>query len=452
MPAVRTPLLPVDGTTDAHRVAAMWPAIEPAAAGPLRSFAAMSVAFSLCHGCVTALIPLASIEFGTALGATSVGTMYVLYTLTAMVGATLLVGSVGPKWGLVLGLAVFCVYVASFLLAATVPALAWAGALGGAAVGGVGGGVVWTAQGAYFSFCSARYAAASGTPPAQATAWLGSAFASCYLGAEILLKLLSSLLMYWPCREEWRGNLVTGECPSGAARHGSALGAVFTVYVAVACTAAAAMTCVADVREAAGAAASPAPPPPPRHWSDKSLEALRLMRHDRRVLLLSMLNLTFGFSSAFVNTFLTGVIIPNSLGADKVGYLVAVIPLTATLLAMPIAVATKRLGSKTPAMVFGGLAYLLFYLPFAVVALGDEGSCASDSRGGGGGGSGAALSCVEEVLSAKMGRWSVLLPLLVLNGAGRAVWCARAPPPPPAEAPAFYLRVRACALSLAALS
>ena len=32
------------------------------------------------------------------------------------------------------------------------------------------------------------------------------------------------------------------------------------------------------------------------------------------------------------------------------------------------------------------------------------------------------LSCAEEVLSATFGRWSALVPLLILNGAGRAVW------------------------------
>ena len=49
-----------------------------------------------------------------------------------------------------------------------------------------------------------------------------------------------------------------------------------------------------------------------------------------------MFNLTWGFGSAFVNTFITGVVIPNSaaLGPDKVGYFVALIPLTAAALSV----------------------------------------------------------------------------------------------------------------------
>ncbi len=391
--------------------------------GPLRSFAAMSVAFSLAHGCATAVIPLAAVEFGGSLGATSLGVLYVVYTLTAMVGATLLVGTTGPKWGLVAGLAVFCIYVASFLLAATVPTIACAAALGGAAIGGVGGGVIWTAQGAYFSFCSERYAATSDVTPSQATGWLGSAFASCYLGAEIALKLLSSLLMFWPCRDQWQGNLVTGRCPSSAVKHGSALGTVFAVYVAVATVATCTMTCVTDVR---GSESSVPEARHATHWSDKSLAALRLMRNDKRVLLLSMLNFAFGFSAAFVNTFITGVVIPYSLGADKVGYLISIIPLTAALAAMPIAALTERIGSKTPAMVLGGAAFACFYLPFffSAVSINEE-----DCTGGSGSDleevETGALTCVEQALSVTYGRWAVLVPLLILNGVGRGVWCVR---------------------------
>lgn len=301
------PKLNPDG--EQQLVAARWSDERNHADGSLRSFGAMSVCFALAHGCVTALVPLASLEFGDSLGPLTLGVLYVVYTLTAMCGATLVVGSIGPKWGLVAGLAVYCFYVASYLLASAVPELKWPAGLGGAAIGGVGGGFLWTAQGAYFSLSAAGYAAASGIPPSEATSWLGGAFASCYLGAEILLKLLSSGLQYWPCRGEWEGSIITGKCPSGDSETGrAALGTVFAVYTAVAIAASAAMAFVADVAPAPGSSSAA----PPRHWSQKSLEALALMRFDNRVLLLSMLNLTFGFSSAFVNTYLTGVIIPKS--------------------------------------------------------------------------------------------------------------------------------------------
>ena len=189
----------------------------------------------------------------------------------------------------------------------------------------------------------------------------------------------------------------------------------------MAIVATATMTCVADVRASETSVATPVAAPA-THWSQKSLAALRLMRDDRRVLLLSMLNFTFGFSSAFVNTFITGVVIPRSLGADKVGYLVSIIPLTAALTAMPIAAMTERIGSKTPAMLLGGAAFACFFLPFFIsaVSLNEKGCVASS--GGGLDDEVEALTCAEEVLSATFGRWSALVPLLILNGAGRAVW------------------------------
>ena len=125
---------------------------------PLRSFAAMSICFSLNHGCTTALIPLASVEFGTQLGGDSLGVLYILYTLTAMSCATVLVGGLGPKWSLVAGLAAFCVYVASYLVAYAVPSLMWTAAMFGASIGGFAAGSLWTAQGSYFTACAVAYA------------------------------------------------------------------------------------------------------------------------------------------------------------------------------------------------------------------------------------------------------------------------------------------------------
>ena len=49
------------------------------------------------------------------------------------------------------GTCVYCVYVTAFLIAALVPdETKWPVAIIGAAIGGVGGGFLWTAQGKYF--------------------------------------------------------------------------------------------------------------------------------------------------------------------------------------------------------------------------------------------------------------------------------------------------------------
>ena len=80
------------------------------------SFILMSCCFSINHACVTTVLGLASTELGSRLGGYSSGTLYVCYTLCALLGATWIVGALGQKRALVLGTAAYCVYVSSFLV------------------------------------------------------------------------------------------------------------------------------------------------------------------------------------------------------------------------------------------------------------------------------------------------------------------------------------------------
>ena len=65
----------------------------------------------------------------------------------------------------------------------------------GAAVGGVGGGILWTAQGNYFFSMSEAYACSSRTTTAKATSYLGGVFAFFYLYLEVLMKVLASVIV-----------------------------------------------------------------------------------------------------------------------------------------------------------------------------------------------------------------------------------------------------------------
>ena len=49
-----------------------------------RTFILMAACFSANHGTVTALIPLASSEFGPEIGALTLGVLYFVYTFSAM--------------------------------------------------------------------------------------------------------------------------------------------------------------------------------------------------------------------------------------------------------------------------------------------------------------------------------------------------------------------------------
>ena len=84
----------------------------------LLNFVLMSVCFSLNHGTVSAVIALSTALLGTGLGSVNLGTLWLMYVITAMVFATAIIGAVGPKGGLLLGTLGYCLYVLSFLVAA----------------------------------------------------------------------------------------------------------------------------------------------------------------------------------------------------------------------------------------------------------------------------------------------------------------------------------------------
>jgi len=161
----------------------------------------MAVCFSANHGAVTACLGLSSSRLGDLtyldadLGTWQSGCLYISYTLSAVFGATLIVKRLGPRNGIFTGLVIYCVYVACFLIASLVPDTAkWPVAITGALIGGVGGGFLWTAQGAYFGKTAEAYAKAAGIPKQEATAYLGGIFAFFYLFEEVTLKALSTLI------------------------------------------------------------------------------------------------------------------------------------------------------------------------------------------------------------------------------------------------------------------
>ena len=126
--------------------------------------------------------------------------------------ATPLLARLGAKWALVLGFSVYCLYVSSFVLARELPASKrWGTAMSGAVLGGLGAGIVWPSQGAYFAAsaaASARFAAEdqaaaghSANPEdlaRRASGRFSAMFATLFLSGEIVLKLLSSVMQACP--------------------------------------------------------------------------------------------------------------------------------------------------------------------------------------------------------------------------------------------------------------
>ena len=163
----------------------------------LDNFLLASTLFSVNHGCVTACLNLATARLGDV-GAKQSSVLYISYAASALLGSTWIVKRLGGRNGLALGLGIYCVYVGAFVAATLLmdhPNFAEVVAISGAAIGGIGGGILWTAQGSFFARSAEIHAETSTTPLTDATADLGAYFAAIYLLGEVALNMLSSLLV-----------------------------------------------------------------------------------------------------------------------------------------------------------------------------------------------------------------------------------------------------------------
>ena len=183
----------MDDGASFYDAAAPVPSVDsPEASNLYRNFILMALLFSANHGAVTSIIALSS-SFDAELGSYSVGILYGFYVLTAMLAGAYIVSLTSSKRALIGSLALYAVYVASYLVAAIQPDWAWPAIIFGASVGGVGAGLLWTAQGTYFKINASKYAAAAGKTEEEATGLFSSTFAALYLGLEVALKITGSL-------------------------------------------------------------------------------------------------------------------------------------------------------------------------------------------------------------------------------------------------------------------
>lgn len=427
----------------------------------LRNFILFALCFSLSLGTVTASIPLATSQFGKDLGSYSLGTLYSLYTVAAMFLSVPLLDALGTKTALIVGQVLYAVYVGSYLLGREIHDSTgrWLVVLFGAAIGGVAAGLVWPAQQGYFTKCAAAHAKLL-TPPGlseeeiaqykgASTARMSSVFATVYLGIEVLMKILSSLIQLWTCIDHWNGDFLTGKCefthppethyPTMSPTNATAgtksptmsptvspslpdpseknLGQiiVFALYLGLSITACFLMLIVPmpKIGEETKAVVED-PDKPKAHWLNKSKDAVTLMYTNPKILLMSGVNMAFGGTAAYLNSYVTGTVIKDSLGQDKVGYFVSIIPLLASIESIPFGKFQECIGTKVPIMIFGLLCFGGFAMAFAVV---DEPVCCPQTDS-------VCLAKHPNALtdSVCLGKWSVLPALFCIFATGRAAW------------------------------
>jgi MFS family permease len=296
----------------------------------LLDFTLMSVLFALNRAAGTVALNNATARF-QAVGNIGVALVYLGYVFCAMTIASRICQKMGPKSALLVGLVAGCTYPAAFFFAVAFPDAGSALVIIGSALGGLASGEVWVAQGAYFSRAVEHYAAAAKVTPEVASGVLGGIFASVYVGFEVLMTGLSTVLL-------------------GSA--GLSLEALFLIMGALA-----AGVCVLAQLFLLKIPPLVAPPPAPQNaLLDDLLAALRLLRASRKMQLLYPFCIAFGFIDALTVTYLNAIV-ESTLGTSALGIFGAIPPFFACIAGLPLGYLGGKLG-KGPLLSFGGLMLL----------------------------------------------------------------------------------------------
>jgi hypothetical protein len=266
----------------------------------------------------------------------------------------------------------YAVYIFGFLIALLSPdIIAWPVFILASMIGGCAGGLLWTAQGDYFTRESQFYALEQDISVEEATGVFAGIFATAYLGIETITKVLATLIF-----------IVADD--DGAAR-----AIVFVTY-----TIFAVISCVGITHISTVGATGSFDNVYRRGWNViKATDPLNLIRTDSKILYLLPYQMAFGFATSLLIYYIFGTIVADSddLGESYVGLLSAIIVIVGTFMSIPSGQLSAVIG-KSPLMVTGGICFSL---------MGGTLLMASDST---------------------LGTWGGIIPLLCLQGVGRGIW------------------------------
>jgi hypothetical protein len=271
------------------------------------------------------------------------------------------------------------VYILAYPFAALYEDVALPLVVVGGLTGGVAAGFIWSAQGSYFAKSAQFYADLAHIPRERASAILSGRFSGFYLGLELIVKVIASVLL-----------------DAGVA---NAEVVVFFLFGIIAICGTLLMTCITDFgRGGSSTRASlgelPAESEPLlESVKKKALVTSQILFYDNKMQLMLLLNAAFGFNASFNSFYVGGVLVRDSIGANNVGYLTAISSASAAILALFMPTLTNLIGyPKTMAL---GVASWLIYLAMIVSVTDDIGT---------------------------FGTWGWLVLIFILIGVGRGVW------------------------------
>ncbi|KAJ1433142.1 hypothetical protein B484DRAFT_417924 [Ochromonadaceae sp. CCMP2298] len=385
------------------------------------NFLLFCIFYAIPHATVDAVLAFSSAELGSKVGALGGFTLYITYTLSALVMAKPLLNTLGPKNGVLVGLLSLLVYVAFFYLAILNKSAAQPVFILGSGVGGLGAGVLWTAQGSYYSLNAELYASQEGLDKEKVLNNFAAIFAAFYLSFEAGFKLIATAI-YLAERDSgdnsWRSVVfglytvaafVSIVCycyftlplePKGASA--SEHGLVMETYSSSGHDASTADAVIADSsskggREGSGGVGREGG----GGWDYTGLiiDASAVAQSLRKSQLLRYMipyQLCFGLNAGLINTYINGIVINDYRGDGYIGLLNGLATLAAVALAAPYAFVSNYGGygggGKWYVMVFG-----LVCFTFSGLAM----LAASD---------------------ATISQWSFIVPFFLVHGAARGVW------------------------------
>mmetsp|Transcript_13021 Transcript_13021/g.19494 ORF Transcript_13021/g.19494 Transcript_13021/m.19494 type:complete len:484 (+) Transcript_13021:105-1556(+) len=336
----------------------------------MQNFILMSVCFALNHGTVTALTALASSELGILLGNISSGILYFQYTMVAAFFSYWTTANLGAKRTLIFGLGLYCLYVASYLIAYLFPIIRWSAICLGSFLGGIGGGIVWPAQGIYYSQIATLIAAKDEKYSRQEwNSLLAGIFASIFLFGEVTMKLLTSII------PNYGGN--------------TSIQILYVFCTVIAC-ASAVFICLIDSLDQYTTNDD-------KDKSDISLGAtahlaINLLIKDPRCALMLPFSASFGLGVAYMNGYFFASVVSDQLSPYAVGYIAAIVVFSAAVVALPYSRLGAFLNTQAPIVAFGSLCILLFAL-------------------------------INLLFSpAQLGTWPLIIALAFVFGVGRSTW------------------------------
>lgn len=306
-----------------------------------REFLLMSVTFGLNHATVTTPIIFASSVLTDSAGQGGNAVLYGACLICSLFFSNILYGVMGAKNGLSLSMFLYSVYVFLFALSSSLcetrdskgaclegQSLQLPIALLAAFIGGLGAGLLWTCQGAFFTTVAEKLAEAEVRERPEVTAELSGTFAFIFLGLECIIRASTTILHKYI---------------------GLSYPITFYIYAALATLATAVfMVFATNVQSQT--------PPAKGSVCGKVLVAVSLWR-DPKLWLLQTTNITFGFAAAWLGGYVGREILTKAVSSAFIGFAGALLSGLAAVLSKVLGLVAAKAG-KGPVLLLGAAAFL----------------------------------------------------------------------------------------------